>query len=129
MYDLVGDKIRDIFDAQIVTIGIYDFDAEVTHYPYAIEMGGKIADEVAPITANTRRILALFQETGKPLVIPDVEEFTKETDIAFSIVAGSEPAKSIVFAPLITSGKVFGRISLQNLDRYDAFSRRPTSGC
>ena len=28
MYDLVGDKIREIFDAQVVDIGVYDDDAE-----------------------------------------------------------------------------------------------------
>ena len=28
MYDLVGDKIQEIFDAQVVDIGLYDFDAE-----------------------------------------------------------------------------------------------------
>ena len=33
-----------------------------------------------------------------------------------------EPAKSIMNVPLISGGQVFGRISLQNLDRADAFS-------
>ena len=27
MYDLVGDKIQEIFDAQVVDIGLYDPDA------------------------------------------------------------------------------------------------------
>ena len=26
MYDLVGDKIQEIFDAQVVDIGLYDFE-------------------------------------------------------------------------------------------------------
>ena len=33
MYEVVGDKIQEIFDAQVVDIGIYDHEAEVTHYP------------------------------------------------------------------------------------------------
>ena len=40
---------------------------------------------------------------------------------AVNVIQG-EPSKSIVFAPLIRAGKVLGRISLQNLDRTDAFS-------
>ncbi len=39
MYELVGDKIREIFDAQVVDIGIFDFDAGLVRYPYAIERG------------------------------------------------------------------------------------------
>ena len=54
MYDLVGDKIRDIFDAQVVDIGIYNFEREVTNYPYTIEKGERIPDEPTPFTANTR---------------------------------------------------------------------------
>src|SRR3972149_1125737 len=38
-YDLIGDKIRDIFDAQVVMIGLYNADEKVLHFPYAIERG------------------------------------------------------------------------------------------
>ena len=31
MYDLVGDKIQEIFDAQVVDIGLYDVEAKRTH--------------------------------------------------------------------------------------------------
>ena len=120
MYDLVGDKIQEIFEAQVVTIGIYDFEAGVSHFPYSIEKGERTADDATPITDNTRRILAMYQETGKPLVIDNVEEFSERTGIQFSI--SGETPKSVVFAPLFSSGKVFGRISLQNLDRHAAFS-------
>ena len=54
MYDLVGDKIQEIFDAQVVDIGIYDFDAEVQRYPYTIEKGTRIPDEPTPFTKTTR---------------------------------------------------------------------------
>ena len=39
MYDLVGDKIQEIFDAQVVDIGLFDLDAGLISYPYAIERG------------------------------------------------------------------------------------------
>ncbi|MEP7157972.1 MAG: GAF domain-containing protein [Chloroflexota bacterium] len=120
MYDLVGDKIREIFDAQVVDIGIYDFAHQVTNYPYTIEKGERIPDEPTPMGESAQQNIAEFQRTGRPIVINNVEEWTKETGLKFSIIG--EPSKSIVFAPLISTGKVFGRISLQNLDRYSAFS-------
>jgi GAF domain-containing protein len=36
MYDLVGDRIQAIFDAQVVDIGIFDHEAGLKHYPYTI---------------------------------------------------------------------------------------------
>ena len=39
MYDLVGDKIQEIFDAQVVDIGIYDFETQTIAFPYTIERG------------------------------------------------------------------------------------------
>ncbi|MEO6349619.1 MAG: GAF domain-containing protein, partial [Candidatus Limnocylindrales bacterium] len=120
MYELVGDKIQEIFDAQVVDIGIYDFDAEVQHYPYTIEKGVRIPDEPTPFSGTTRWFLGQAENSAKPVLIADVSAWMKETGLEFSIVG--EPSKSIVFAPLISGGKTFGRISLQNLDRTHAFS-------
>ena len=39
MYELVGDRIQEIFDAQVVDIGIVDREANQIHYPYTIERG------------------------------------------------------------------------------------------
>ncbi len=45
MYDLVGDKIQEIFDAQVVDIGIYDREADLMQFPYTIERGVRFPDE------------------------------------------------------------------------------------
>ena len=45
IYELVGDKIRDIFDAQVVDIGLYDANENLVHFPYAIERGVRFPDE------------------------------------------------------------------------------------
>ena len=49
IYDVVGDKIQEIFDAQVVDIGIFDFAAGLTRYPYTIERGVRFPDEPTPI--------------------------------------------------------------------------------
>ena len=48
MYDLVGDKIQAIFDAQVVDIGVFDPDARLIHFPYTIERGVRFPDEPMP---------------------------------------------------------------------------------
>ena len=45
MYDLVGDRIQEIFDAQVVDIGILDPSSELIHFPYTIERGVRFPDE------------------------------------------------------------------------------------
>ena len=37
IYDLVGNKIRDVFDAQAVSITTYDLGAGIAHPRYGIE--------------------------------------------------------------------------------------------
>ena len=45
MYDLVGDRLHEIFDAQVVDIGILDPAAGRIRFPYAIERGVRFPDE------------------------------------------------------------------------------------
>ena len=52
MYDVVGDKIQEIFDAQVVDIGIVDRDASQIHFPYTIERGVRFPDEPMAIGAH-----------------------------------------------------------------------------
>ena len=116
MYDLVGDKIQEIFDAQVVDIGIYDFDAGLTHYPYTIERGVRFPDEPVPINDRARA----FIEARAPTVINDVPAWEREHG-PMLIVQG-EPSLALVRVPLMVGGEVRGNISLQNLDHTDAFS-------
>jgi GAF domain-containing protein/DNA-binding response OmpR family regulator len=118
MYDLVGDKIREIFDAQVVDIGIYHADRATISFPYSIERGARLPDEEIQVEQSymSRTVL----ETKQILHIPDIPAWQAENDVAQSI-QGEVPL-SVVLAPMIVGGEVRGRISLQNLDRTDAFS-------
>ena len=126
MYDVVGDKIQEIFDAQVVDIGIFDFAAELIRYPYAIERGVRLPDEPRSIEDSTtsRELL----ETKAPILVNDIPARGPGAGHPTPVVQG-EPALSVLFAPLISGDEVRGRISLQNLDRTNAFSenRRPSA--
>jgi GAF domain-containing protein/HPt (histidine-containing phosphotransfer) domain-containing protein/ActR/RegA family two-component response regulator len=116
MYDLVGDKIVDIFDAQVVDIALYDIDAGILRYPYSIEKGVRDIDIEGPIGPIQREVL----ETRSPLLINDVAAWHQERGVQSLILSG-EPAKSVLFAPLVVGAEVRGHISLQNIDRTNAF--------
>ncbi len=70
MYELVGDKIREIFDAQVVDIGIIDRDAGLVRYPYTIERGVRFPDEPTPIDASP--VTTDVMRTRQPLHVTDV---------------------------------------------------------
>ncbi|HET8525553.1 MAG TPA: GAF domain-containing protein, partial [Actinomycetota bacterium] len=117
MYDLVGDRIQEIFDAQVVDIGILDRDAQVIRYPYTIERGERFPDQPTPIVAGPG---AHVLESREPLLIND--RFAERVaEFGGGFVQG-EPPKSGVYVPLVVGGEATGRISLQNLDREHAFS-------
>jgi PAS domain S-box-containing protein len=119
IYDVVGDKIQEIFDAQVVDIGMFDLAAGLIRYPYAIERGVRFPDEPSVIAESPSAQHLL--ETKAPILTNDVPARQREQGITFPVMQG-EPALSVLFAPLIVGDEVRGRISLQNLDRTNAFS-------
>ena len=119
MYELVGDKIQEIFDAQVVDIGIFDVEAALTRYPYAIERGVRYPDDPTPISDSplTQQLLT----TRAAVLVNDVEAWERAQGITWPVTQG-EPARSVLMVPMTVGGEVRGRISLQNLDTTDAFT-------
>ena len=48
MFDLVGEKLRQIFDAETFYIGVLDRVTGLVHYPYMVERGERFPDEPGP---------------------------------------------------------------------------------
>jgi GAF domain-containing protein/CheY-like chemotaxis protein len=118
MYEVVGSKIQEIFDAQVVDIGIVDREAGEIHFPYTIERGVRFPDEPMAIEGPRAHVL----KTREPLVFnEDAGERVRAMGQATAVLQG-EPAKSVVYAPLVVGDEARGVISLQNLDRENAFS-------
>ncbi|HEU5205599.1 MAG TPA: GAF domain-containing protein [Candidatus Limnocylindrales bacterium] len=117
MYDLVGDKIQEIFDAQVVDIAVFDDEAGVAHFPYTIERGQRLPDQPLPFNAATTD----FRRNKETVVLNrDIQGWYSSR--GFDIVIQGETPRSMVFVPLMVGDDVRGRISLQNLDTEDAFS-------
>src|SRR5207247_10627857 len=65
MYDLVGDRIQEIFDAQAVDITVLDLSSGMLRFPYVIERGVRLVDD--PIAIIGYRRIAL--ETREPVLV------------------------------------------------------------
>jgi PAS domain S-box-containing protein len=116
IYDLVGDRIRDVFDAQTVTIAISDEATGLLHFPYAIELGDRPEIPAMAPFGFRKHVM----ETGEPLRInQDVE--TEAARYSNPVIVGEMP-KSVLFVPLAGGGRTTGVIDLQNMDREHAFS-------
>jgi class 3 adenylate cyclase len=122
MYDLVGDRIKDIFDAQVVDIGVVEAAAGVIRFPYTIERGVRFPDEPIEIIGFRRHVL----ETRETLLISE-ELAASARRYGQPEVLQGEAARSAIFAPLIVGGEATGVISVQNLDREHAFSEAQAS--
>src|SRR6185503_16446796 len=118
IYDLVGDKIRDIFDAQVVLISIFDETYEFSDVPYTVEKGHRLQVESGPLTGMERYILQTRQIF---LCNQNFAERAQDLFGGLNVPAGEVP-KSMLAMPLIVGDQVNGIISLQNVDRENAFS-------
>ncbi len=116
IYDAVGDKIRDIFDAQGVVIGTLDKETKKGIFHYFYEKGERYYPEPIPQTGLMKHLI----ETGEKVVINDnLNERAEE--YGMRVPAGGN-ARSAVWIPIKSGNTVRGVVSLQNIDRENAFS-------
>jgi serine phosphatase RsbU (regulator of sigma subunit) len=117
IYNLVGDKIRDIFDSQVVMISTYDQPTETIEHRYAIERGEHI---FAPGRYPIRGFRTQIVQTRKPVLVnSNVAELAAR--LGQHTIPGTVTPKSWLGVPMIVGDQVTGILSLQNVDREDAF--------
>jgi signal transduction histidine kinase/DNA-binding response OmpR family regulator len=115
--DLVGDKVHEIFDAQAVGIAGIDTERQVLLPWYLIERGQRVElPHERPLTG----FAGAMTRSGEPIVV-NSDLARRSAEVGSQIVAGENP-KSAMFVPLLVGGRVRGVVTLQNLDRENAFS-------
>jgi PAS domain S-box-containing protein len=117
IYDVVGDKLQEVFDAQVVDIGIYDEASRLMHFPYTIERGVRFPDEPMELVGFRRQVM----QTRESLLISENADVESERYGNPQVLSG-EPTKSSLFVPLAAGGRATGVVSLQNVDREHAFT-------
>src|SRR5579875_189766 len=96
IYDLVGDRIRDTFDAQAVSIATFDREAGLEHFWYAIEKGERFQLKARPLDKLRQ---ALIETKQKILVNENFEDAYRR--FGMRVLPGTEFPKSALFVPLI----------------------------
>ena len=115
IYDLVGDKIRETFDAQIAFIALYDADSNIIHYTYWFHEKERQSVPDRPLGAGlTSRVI----ESRQTLLLRSSEQVLAQ---GIALVFPPDVPKSWLGVPLISGASVKGVISLQHLERENAF--------
>ncbi|MEQ9309190.1 MAG: GAF domain-containing protein [Balneolaceae bacterium] len=119
IYDLVGERIRDLFDSQVTAIGIFDHENKKESFHFLFENGKRLYADSRPIDKIRQRLI----KTNKLIDIRENagDAYTTITGEAPKAVPGTEFPKSMLFVPLSIGDTVRGYVSLQNLDRDHAF--------
>ena len=118
IYELVGEKICDIFEANTVVLATFDLDKNLMYRHYEIE--GKKRHYLEPMPIP--KVWLNFIEQGQPLLINHhMLESLQQIDPEFEPPAGEVP-KCTLTIPIKLQGMLTGAISLQNVERENAFS-------
>jgi len=119
IYDLVGDRIRDLFDAQVAMICTFDYESGKEHFQYQYEDGERLYPDPRPLDNFRKRLI----KTKEMILIN--EQFPDRAEEILGIkpeaVPGTDLPQSVLFVPLIIGDSVRGYVSLQNLDHEQAF--------
>src|SRR5437763_216408 len=109
IYEIVVDRIRDVFDAQVLDIGIYDEPTGLIHFPYTIERGARFPGEPLALIGFRRHVM----ESREALMIPEgTPEIAERYGNPF--VLSGEPFKSALSRPLVVGRRATGGLSLPN---------------
>ncbi|HLA08919.1 MAG TPA: GAF domain-containing protein, partial [Anaerolineales bacterium] len=114
IYDLVGDKIRDIFHAQGTAIFLFDHETEVAHTPYCF-LGERFPADSAPFSPIANRIIG----TTQPIKFGTNEEYLSLG--GSKILDGGKHHESGMYVPLMIGKTVKGMIGISNLEKENAY--------
>jgi GAF domain-containing protein len=125
MYNLVGDKIREIFDAQIVNIRIYHAATDTMSYPYVVQRGERVS--IADTQVNNNGLAGEILRTGKPLLLD--HDLVARAGALGSVLLPGYPAwpKTWLGVPIITGGHVTGILTIENFDVEYAYGESDVS--
>ena len=107
IYDLVGDKIRDIFDADVVGFSVYESEANLVRYVFLLDHGERFHPEPGPPAGFTAHIL----RTRQPIVIHTVDELNRRMEeLGSRQLGGATVDNSFIYVPILRGETASGVI-------------------
>lgn len=117
IYELVGEKIKEVFKANTIVLATFDLDKNLMYRYFVVEREQRYYFDPLPIPVHWRA----FIENAQPVLIKNnLVEFMRRFDPNFEVTSGEVP-KSALSVPLRIGGECSGVISLQNVDCEFAF--------
>ncbi|MDL1912496.1 GAF domain-containing protein [Chloroflexi bacterium CFX6] len=122
IYDLIGNKIRDIFDAETVAINYYDEKHDLISTPYLWSQKTRLPNE-EPIPLSDAPLRKSLIDSRKPWIINrEVANIPEALNANPDERLGRWP-KSGIGSPIIASDKVIGIIQVANMELENAFTQ------
>jgi GAF domain-containing protein len=116
IYELVGEKVRRIFNTQAVVISFYDPKSESAAFPYMYWKGERIYPEKQPLSGFSGYVI----RNRETLYINEkVDEVAQK--YGSTLLAGDSFPKSLIAMPILAGDQVYGSLSIQNLEQENAF--------
>ncbi|MBM3179829.1 MAG: GAF domain-containing protein [Chloroflexi bacterium] len=113
IYDLVGDKIRDIFHATGTAIQLFDHESECQDTPYCFLKKRFIIERHA-----YSELSKLMIDSPQPRIYRNVEEYRA---LGGQVLETGEEFKSGMNVPLMVGKEIKGMIHIANLDKENAY--------
>jgi GAF domain-containing protein/CheY-like chemotaxis protein len=114
--DLVGDKLRQVFNTPDLGIRWYDHKTNLVHYLYEYEHGARLI--VDPMPPQSGGLFETMLRTRQPIVINTRAETEQ---LGIETLPGTDRSKSMASVPIISSDRVLGGLNLENYERENAF--------
>jgi signal transduction histidine kinase/DNA-binding response OmpR family regulator len=118
IHELVGERLRELFDTQAISIVRYDAERGIRRYCYLLERGQRLEMPDGPIAPLGWHMI----RTAQPLLVNEnLHAALEAVGVATTTIPGTQPAKSLLRVPILSREKVIGTIGLDNMDREHAF--------
>ena len=116
--DLVGDKLREVFDTQDIGIRWYDDKENSVHFLYEYEHGKRLTIPVQQPPSPGGTFDQFLKNNRQPIIGNTAEIAARTGGI---VLPGTDLSKSIVSVPIITSDRLIGSLHLENYERENAY--------
>src|SRR5262249_24689995 len=115
--DLVGDKLREVFDTPNFGITWHNEKDGLLHYLYNYEHGKRLTIEPRPPVPGG--LFETMRKNRKPIVLNTIADYDALGGTA--PLPGTDQSKSMISLPIIGSDKVLGLIAMENFERENAY--------
>lgn len=113
--DLVGDKLRELFNTPDLAINWFDEKTNLVHYLYFYEHGERI--QIEPRQPTQGGIFERLKSARKPVIW----NTTEEGNAIAPTIPGTDESKSGVALPIISGDRTLGTIQVENYERENAY--------